>query len=364
MLVYIIRDNRPGHYRQCEGVAKALSRFAPAVVRNVFPNFHWFSQRGLPSVVYRGGLMSPTMTLRLLYDFEVETLDPPDIVIASGRRNIVPALLFKRLYGSRFIYAGLHDRRWLDEMDLVVTPCPRDALEPRHVYAPVLSPVSRDDYGAPRRIRGADDFRGARLALLVGGECHSHRYRQADWNRIAKFLTDTHASHAVEWHVTTSRRTPKSATAALKPLAGSGVIRKFIEYDPDLAGSASQMLGLDGTLVTEDSMTMISEALSAGRPVVALKPARVWPSRQDEAVTAMAALGAATVMPIAALTVDSLVRTLSRLEPVPYDPVEMLRDNLLATPGALERLRLPGASRAPTVADAPLAGQQPRIVRT
>ncbi|MEJ1160732.1 ELM1/GtrOC1 family putative glycosyltransferase [Prosthecomicrobium sp. N25] len=360
MLVYIVRDNRPGHYRQCEGVAKALARFAPVTVRNVFPNFHWFSRRVLPTLVYRSRLLSPTLALNLLYDFEVETLDPPDIVIASGRRNIVPALFLKSLFGARFVYTGLHDRRWLGEMDLIVTPCPRDAREPRHVYAPVLSPVARSDYGPLRRIRSLEDLRGARLALLVGGECASHRFRDADWARIAGFVAETKASHGIEWHVTTSRRTPRTAVDTLRPLAKSGIIHEFIEYDPDLAGSASRMLGLDGTLVTEDSMTMISEALSAGRPVVALKPARVWPSRQDEAVTAMAALGAAEVMPIAGLSVETLAGAFARLDPVPYDPVEVLRRNLAAEPALLERIGLPrptvGTDLPVVPRPAPLAG--------
>lgn len=346
MLVYIIRDNRPGHYRQCEGVAKAISRLTAATVINVFPNFHWYSRRALPTLVHRLRRVPSDWALRLLYDFEIETLDPPDLVIASGRRNIVPALLFKKLYGSRFVYTGIHDGRWLDEMDLVVTPCPRDAYQPKHIHAPVLNPVDRSQYDDPRPIRGLPDLAGARLALLVGGECSSHRYKPADWRRLAEFVAATRRDHGVEWHATTSRRTPKAAVDMLRGLSKAGELASFIDYDPALAGSINKILGMDATIVTEDSMTMISEALSAGRPVVALKPDRVWPSRQDEAVTAMAALGATAVMPVAQLTVNRLVRALSELTPVPFDPVETLRRNLAASPRILQDLGLPAPGGA------------------
>lgn len=337
MLVNIVRDNRPGHFRQCEGVGKALARLAPMQVRNVFPNFHWFSRRIVPTAAFRSGL-PPTLALRLLYDFEVETLEVPDIVIASGRRNIVPALLLKRLFGARFVYAGIHDRRYLHEMDLIVTPCPRDACEPRHVYAPVLNPVSRSDFGPLRRLRKPADLKGARLGLMIGGECSSHRYTEADWRRLADFVAATRLSHGIEWWATTSRRTPKAAQSIFKALVGSGDLHRFIEYDPAIPGSPNEVLGLDGTLVTEDSMTMVSEALTAGRPVIGLKPAVVRPSRQDEAITAMAALGGMTVMPIAELTVDRLTTALISLEPIDFDPIETLRAHLLAEPALLAAL--------------------------
>lgn len=271
-------------------------------------------------------------------------------MIASGRRNIVPALLFKTLYGSRVVYTGLHDGRWLHEMDLVVTPCPRDGFEPKHVFAPVLNPIAREAYGEPRPIRTMADFQGARLALLVGGECSSHRYKASDWERLGAFVADTRREHGIAWHATTSRRTPKIAIEVLRRLDKAGHLETFIDYDPALAGSVNALLGMDATLVTEDSMTMISEALSAGRPVVALKPKRVWPSRQDEAVTAMAALGSTAIMPVEQLTVNRLVRALSELHPVPFDPVETLRRNLAASPAILNALGIPRPAAAPAPA--------------
>ncbi|MCW1840701.1 mitochondrial fission ELM1 family protein [Prosthecomicrobium hirschii] len=339
MLVYIVRDNRPGHFRQCEGVASALARIAPLEVRNVFPNFHWFSRRIIPTIAYRLRLPA-SLVLGLLYDFEVETLDPPDIVIASGHRNVVPALLIARLFGARFVYAGIHDRRYLDEMDMVVTPCPRDAYEPRHVYAPVLNPVSRKDFPLPRRLTGPEDLRGARLGLMLGGETRTHRFTTRDWRQLARLISETRRDLGIEWWATTSRRTPRAARKFLKSLVKSGDLHKFIEYDPAMPGSPNEVLGLDGTLVTEDSMAMLSEALTAGRPVIALKPSMVWPSRQDEAVTAMAAMAGTPVIPISELNVERMAAALTRGEPVSFEPIEVLQANLLAAPHLLAALGL------------------------
>ena len=101
---------------------------------------------------------------------------------------------------------------------------------------------------------------------------------------------------------------------------------------------------------------MLSDALAARRPVVALKPARVKPGLANEMVAALAALHEVAVLPMQDTTPELFARAVGELVVSEIDPRDALAGELLgrffpdrlgpdgsARPLKRQRERAPGA---------------------
>jgi hypothetical protein len=80
---------------------------------------------------------------------------------------------------------------------------------------------------------------------------------------------------------------------------------------------------------TEDSSTMISEAVSARLPVVGVAPtAHRFTDEEQDYRSFLIANGWCRVLPIAALTPDAFASALSAIEPIKENPLDALAAKL------------------------------------
>src|SRR4029078_11655345 len=110
------------------------------------------------------------------------------------------------------------------------------------------------------------------------------------------------------------------------------VVTRFIDYRTAGPGTLPEIFGKADVIVcTEDSSTMISEAVSAGLPVVGAAPAahRFTDEEQDYR-NFMVANGWCRVLPIAELTPPSFAKALSEIEPPRDNPLDVLAAKLKA----------------------------------
>jgi len=203
----------------------------------------------------------------------------PQLLIACGRRVILPAIALKQRAGNAMMLVYLQDPR-IDpkHFDWVVTP-EHDPIRGPNVLITqgALHRVSRArvDQAANEAEAWMVPGRPSRIAVLIGGTSKAYTLtpRQA-----AEIGTDLRAL-AEQGHglmVSTSRRTDPAAADQLEAaLQGTGAVF----YRPDKAEGRSNpyfvFLGLaDTILVTGDSVSMVSEAASLGRPtgIIALPP--------------------------------------------------------------------------------------------
>jgi mitochondrial fission protein ELM1 len=119
--------------------------------------------------------------------------------------------------------------------------------------------------GAPPRVAG----------LLVGGPSGLFRWRDDEWQRLAAFPDESHRAHGIRWIVSTSRRTPDAVADLFADIARrpDGPIAEFIDFRVAGPGTLPRLFaGVDAVLATEDSSTMLSEAVCARLPVVGVSP--------------------------------------------------------------------------------------------
>jgi mitochondrial fission protein ELM1 len=259
---WIISPGQIGMKAQCRGLAEALGLdYELKDVRFRFP-YTWLPERAL--------IGDPFAMLAA----DSARLDPPwpDVAITLGSRCAPIGVAMKRRSQGKVV--AIHIQRpgvpveWLDA---VVSPRHDQVRGPNVIETEAaLHHVTR-----AKLADAAEEWRGAFVGLkrplvgvILGGSNGLRRYRFSD---AAVATLDANlralAASGVGIALTTSRRTDANARAKLLATArGLG----GYAYDTE-AGGPNPYLGIlalaDALVVTEDSVSMTSEALSTGKPV-------------------------------------------------------------------------------------------------
>ena len=133
------------------------------------------------------------------------------------------------------------------------------------------------------------------------------------------------------WLVSTSRRTPPHVADRIAELAkDESSIARFIDYRTAGPGTLPEIFGKAEVIVcTEDSSTMISEAVSARLPVVGVAPTAHRFTDEEQAYRSFLLRNDwCRVLPIAALTPDAFASALSAIEPIKENPLDALAAKL------------------------------------
>ena len=255
--VWVVHDGKIGMANQVTGLAEALG----------YP----FSEKRL-QVRAPWRHLTPQLWLQPLaaLDPSGDRLAPPwpDLIIACGRTVIAPVLAAKRASGGRIFWVQVQDPRFARrEVDLMVVPA-HDPARGDNVFRTL---------GAVHRVTPARLAEGARrfapalahlprplVAVLIGGDNRVHRLTEARFSAFADQLAAlARAGYGIA--VTPSRRTGAAHIRLLRErLAG---LPSFI-WDGGGDNPYFGLLGLaDAVLVTEDSVSMVSEAAATGKPV-------------------------------------------------------------------------------------------------
>ena len=113
-----------------------------------------------------------------------------------------------------------------------------------------------------------------RIAVFVGGRSKQYEFDRKEFQMWAESLKNTADQHQLDLLVTTSRRTESDLSDYLKEKLQSSDHCKLlvIANEKNIENVTYGMLAVaDIVVVTEDSVSMISEALSSGKRVIVLK---------------------------------------------------------------------------------------------
>jgi hypothetical protein len=233
VVVWAFTDGKAGHENQTRGLLAALARHRPIDTR-------WITVPAYAAV------LSNLMTRRFLPG---AALPPPDLLIGAGHRTHLPLLAARRARGGRAVVLMKPSlpRAWFD---LCVIP-EHDGVQGGNVL------VTRGALNAV--VPGAKDPRSG--LILVGGPSRHHGWREHEILRQVEAIVAREPG--IAWTLTTSRRTPPSTTARLRVLALANLdVVPVAETGP---GWLPERLARAAfAWVTEDSVSMVYEALTAG----------------------------------------------------------------------------------------------------
>ncbi len=259
LVVWRLCDGKPGHENQSLGLVAALKGLLEVRAFDI-------PAAGAPlRALARAGRALPA----------------PALLIAAGRQCHLPLLLLRWRYGGRAIVL-MKPSLPLALFDLCLIP-EHDRVRPR---ANVI--LTR---GALNGIRPALKRRaGLGLILLGGPSRHHHWEERAVFQQVRNILA---RGAAFEWQIYDSRRTPASTRQCLEALTCAQHTYLRCEDTPAqrLADSLAQA---DTAWVSEDSVSMVYEALTGGARVGLLPLARAGRSRVASGIDRLVAEGLVT----------------------------------------------------------------------
>jgi hypothetical protein len=253
-----------GTEKQCLALAEMLG--IKAKLKRISVRFPWSS---LPPILWFNPL---------------EALDPeskeqfqapwPDLVIAASRVAAAPVAFFKKKLGKKittiFIqnpYMSLH------HFDLVIAP-QHDGLSGKNLIPTqgalhnVTPELLKKEGGKWARIL-PQDFPRPWVSVLLGGNSRHHTMDLDTMEYYGSELRHLAQRSPMSFFITASRRTPPEAVQAFKIALGDAHVFLWNGLgDNPYYGFLA--LG-DFILVTNDSVSMLSEAASVGKPLYAMK---------------------------------------------------------------------------------------------
>lgn len=330
----IVTDGKPGHYHLADGICAALARRRTLeITRLAVTRPRWMPARMLSALTNAGGMGRRAVPWAL--GFEERPIPQCDLIVSAGGDTLAANVALAKLYGCTNVFYGSLRRYRPDDFSLVLTSYAARAGLPRH--AMTLKPSAFDPDTAPVRqpCPGEPPVTG----LLIGGDSGTVRFDAADWQRLTAMLSETEHANG-RWIVSNSRRTPEVVSDAIADIAlGSGSRMTFVDVRKAGSGTLGALFEASSRIaVTVDSSSMISEAIWARKPVVALLPRHSGlPALEQSYRDWLAAKNWISNLPLADATGPALESACAKATPIGTNPLDDLA-GLLA--GRLPELRL------------------------
>jgi mitochondrial fission protein ELM1 len=252
---WIITEGMAGTENQCLGVTDALG-LKPEIFQITLKQ-PW-------------KLFSPYLGFENSLIFSKKLLPPwPDILITSGRKAIAASRYIKKKSLGKTFTIHIQDPRISpDAFDLVALPS-HDPTRGKNVIVTCAAPnrITQEKI-KQEKDKFSDIFEPLphpRVAVLIGGNSKAHNMDKEITESLARTLMNLEAGLMI----TASRRTGHQNFQTLSStLKGKNIFF----WDGQNENPYFGMLGwADYILVTEDSVSMVSDAITTGKPVYIIK---------------------------------------------------------------------------------------------
>jgi len=227
--IFVLSDGKPGHRNQCLGLAEAIARLTLSHILVI-------------DVTTRNPFSSSIQILK-----EAKALPHPDVIIAAGHATHIALLtLGKKLAAPTVVLmkpslpCALFDACLIPQHDL------KGADHPCYII-PTIGALNRIQAGTSTSNRGL---------MMIGGPSKEFAW---DGELLQRAISEIVANSALEWHLTDSRRTPLGFLDTISSLQLT--IHPHQQTTPDWL--PAQLADVDQAWVTQDSVSMIYEALSS-----------------------------------------------------------------------------------------------------
>lgn len=277
--VLIISDGKAGHVTQSEGVVNYLGRYF-SIEKNVFrvrPKIkvaNWLLRKMLNE-----NRMYATLFFSLFYSFDksqLPSLEVPDLIISTGGNTCgVNALLAKKFH-CKNLFSGSLRRHNPELFSGVITATPMKGVENSIVLDVVPTLINYEKLqqaGKEFLAKHEIHFDKKLWVVLIGGDGSGYRYSRNDYQEMAAAMLGLARKYGIRWLLTTSRRTGKTNENYLKTLlSDSNEIAYAVYYNDKPEKVMNAFLGLATVIFcTEDSTSMVSEAVISQKPVITLR---------------------------------------------------------------------------------------------
>lgn len=239
MHIVYISDAKAGHRSQAVGLYKAMQRLSNSEV-----TFQEISVQQLPVFTLLKGMVSHQLPL-----FEQK----PDYIFGVGSHTQARVLLLGKVYPQAKTVILMKPNfpfSWFDY-----------AIIPEHDGVPEKGNVILTQ-GALNPIVNQQRHQADRILIALGGSSKRHQWNEAKVLAAIQQIADNHPHSEII--LTTSRRTPKEFLEHLSAQSYAIQLQIFPVEETPQGWIFEEMQKAEAVWVTEDSVSMIFEALTAG----------------------------------------------------------------------------------------------------
>jgi len=271
MNLLIIKDDKPGHYNQSEGIAKALehlySDFKVEYIEIKIKNK--LSRLFLKYILnYCTAFFSHRENLKYLKYFFTKFSIPknkPDLIISTGGNTANFNALLARAYQSKNIFNGRLRGQKEELFTCITTVIPLGYQN--EIVIDVAPSVIVQDIQNTNLFVQKYNLNKKYYTLLIGGNGAGYIYDREFYDMLKNFVKNSAQTDNIKWLISTSRRTPLDIEKNLQQEL-SEVCAYFVAYNSKPEKVLNLFLSIcEKIFVTEDSASMISEAITSRKPV-------------------------------------------------------------------------------------------------
>ena len=245
LTLWLIGDCKPGHENQSLGLAEAIQRFVACDIHRI-------------SIAGKGGIVGRIRSALA----HGANLPSPDFIIAAGHATHIALLCLARKHQAKSIVL-MRPSLPLRCFDLCIAPSHDFPKKPTRKNLILTR-------GAINRVHASDAAKTGKL-ILIGGPSKTH-----GWDTVAMLDMLAKVTEGCGWRLTDSRRTPEGFLEQARMRLEGLEIFSCQQTSPDWL--PSKLREADEVWVSEDSVSMIYEALSSGARVGLLPVPRLNPS--------------------------------------------------------------------------------------
>ena len=239
MHIVYVSDAKAGHRSQAVGLYKAMQRISNSEV-----TFQEIALQQLPIFTLLKGMLSHQLPL-----FEKK----PDYIFGVGSHTQSRVLLLGKVYPQAKTVILMKPNFPFSWFDYAIIPEHDGVPESRHVIT---------TQGALNPIVNEQRHQASQILIALGGSSKRHQWNEAKVLSAIQKIVENHPDGKII--LTTSRRTPSEFLAHLVKQPYSQHLQIFpVEQTPQ-GWIFEEMQQAEAVWVTEDSVSMIFEALTAG----------------------------------------------------------------------------------------------------
>jgi len=276
MNILIIKDDKPGHYNQTEGILSALREIYPAAkVEYIDITIRSKASRKLLRMLLNRlpAFFEKNYSLQYVKYFYKKFDLPkskPDLILSTGGNTANLNAWFAKAYHAKNILNG--KLRGLGEALFTKITTVIDLGYKNQIVIDVApNTITSEKLEAEaENFLKTHHLHGEFYSLLIGGDGAGYSYDDKFYDELINFVIGISKNSKIKWLITTSRRTPLKVEEKLSEKLGK-CSAYFVAYHKKPEKVLLPFLGLSkAVFVTEESSSMMSEAISARKPVYSL----------------------------------------------------------------------------------------------
>lgn len=275
MNILVIKDDKPGHYNQTEGLVLILKEvYSNSNIEHIDIEIkNKISRKILRFLLNRfPKLFKDIKSFRYLKYFYKKFSIPkikPDLIISTGGNTSNLNAWLSLAYDSKNLLNGA--LRGLKEELFTYVTTVIDLGYKNQIILDVAPNTITKEKLLEKSIKFSKlhnlDMNQKYYSLLIGGDGAGYKYNDKFYDDLIDFVEKISKEENIKWLITTSRRTPLTGENKLEEKL-KNYSSYFVSYNKKEEKVLLSFLGLsEAIFVTEESSSMISEAISSEKNV-------------------------------------------------------------------------------------------------